>query len=461
MFINRETELSSLNQKWQNQKTNFFIIYGRRRVGKTELIKQFLMNKPGLYFLTDRLPERENLRSLSRIVRDTFEDEFLGDFTDWDTFFRYLKRRIQEKTVLIIDEFPYLVETNPALSSVFQRGWDEYLKDTPIFLILCGSSMAMMYRETLAYKAPLFGRRTGQLLIKPMKFQVYRQFFPGLDFETILAFFSITGGIPAYARQMDAQLSIEENIVRNVLDPACYLYQEVNFLLKEEVREPRIYFSILKSIALGKRKFGEIVNETGVKKTSLHKYLFTLEELNFIEKEYPVTERNVVKSRRGLYRLTDNFFRFWFNFVFAFHSELELGNIRPSQAKIDQMFVHLVAATYEEVACEFIKEYQSNLFNFFRMGRWWDRQHEIDLLAFDESNENILFAEVKWSAKPVGTNIFFALREKAEYVDWPYKKAHYALFSRSGFTTEMQQLAQQEQVWLFHHDHLMEWKGCG
>jgi len=456
MFVNRKNELQSLEYAWQTERTNFFIIYGRRRVGKTELIKQFLKNKPGFYFLADRLPERENLKTLTRILKEVFNDEFLADVADWYGFFRFLKSRITQKTVIIIDEFPYLIETNSALSSVFQKGWDEYLKDLPVFLILCGSGIGMMEREALTYKAPLYGRRTGQLLVKPFSFYDFKDFFQHLNFDTQLEFYAVTGGIPAYAQQLDPHLNLTKNILTRVFQPTAYLYQEVEFILKEEVREPRIYFSILKAIARGKRKFGEIVNETGIEKTSLHKYLYTLEELKIIEKEFPVTEKNVAKSRKGLYKITDHFFRFWFNFVFPYRSELEIGNNRVSLQRLEQQFIHLAAMCYEEVAIEICKRNKNFIFDFIKIGRWWEKDNEIDIVAYDESHENILFAEVKWSTKMVGTNIYRSLLEKSRLVDLSYNNVHFALFSRSGFTKDMIQLAKTESVLLITGENLAQ-----
>ncbi|MBC8186249.1 ATP-binding protein [candidate division KSB1 bacterium] len=455
MFVNRKNELNELEQSWKDKKSNFLIVYGSRRVGKTGLIKQFLQNKFGFYFLADRLPERENLKTLTRIVKSTYEDEFLGNFEDWYTFFNYLKSNVKRKIVIIIDEFPYLLETNPALSSIFQKGWDEYLKDLSVFFILCGSSIGMMEREALTYKAPLYGRRTGQLFIKPLSFYNFTEFFPKVSFERKLELFTISGGIPAYIQQFNSKLSVKENLTKFILQPGSYLYQEVDFILKEEVRTPRVYFSILKAIALGKRKFGDIVNETGLEKTSLHKYLYILEELQLIQKEFPVTEKNIAKSRKGLYKLTDNFFRCWFNFVFPFHSELEFGNIEPSIYRFEQYFTHLAALIYEEISVDIIRLYQNKLFQFSRVGRWWHKENEIDIVAYDFLKKNILFAEVKWSKNLVGTNIYYSLREKSELVNWEWEKSHFALVSRSGFTKDMISLAEKENVLLIKGDEIV------
>ena len=450
MFINRTKELAALEKSWKSAAASFMICYGRRRVGKTELLKRFLKNKPSLYFLTDRLAEKENLRTLTRLVRAFFNDPFLGDLPDWYAFFNYLKAKASSPLVLVIDEFPYLVETNAAISSVFQKGWDEVMQKLPIMLILCGSSIGMMERETLAYGAPLYGRRTGQLLLQPLSFVDFSQFFSSQPFDRRLEFFALAGGVPAYIKQFEAPLSVRQNFSENFLEPDAYLYNDAEFILKEETREPRQYFSILRAIALGKHKIGEIVNETGIEKTSLHKYLYYLEELQILQKRFPATEKNVEKSRQGLYYLADNYFAFWFDMIFPYRSELVLGNKRPALARFDQAFVHHAAAAYEQVGAEILRGWQKELFPFSRVGRWWSKNNEIDLVAVGDPGEDILFAEVKWSTKKVGIDIYQQLKEQSRLVEGNYRRRHYALLSRSGFTAAMERLAPAENVLLIH-----------
>ncbi len=278
MFINRTRELAALEKSYKNERASFIICYGRRRVGKTELIKHFINDKAALYFLADRLAEKENLRALTRLTRAFFKDSFLDDFADWYAFFDYLKAKVTAKLVMVIDEFPCLLETNKALSSVFQKGWDETLQKLPIQFILCGSSISMMEREALTYGAPLYGRRTGQMLILPLSFADFSRFLPNRSFDHRLEFFAMTGGIPAYVKRLSKKSSARQNFLENMLEPEAYLYNDAEFILKEETREPRQYFSILRAIALGKHKLGEIVNETGIEKTALHKYLYYWED---------------------------------------------------------------------------------------------------------------------------------------------------------------------------------------
>jgi hypothetical protein len=317
-------------------------------------------------------------------------------------------------------------------------------------MILSGSSIGMMETETLAYKAPLYGRRSGQILVKPLSFIQASKFFPSLNFEDFMKIHTIVGGTPAYLLQFEDKLSVKENLKKHIFSPTDYLYNEVEFILREELREPRTYLSILRAIAYGKHKFGEIVNDTGLQKNVIMKYLHILEDLHLITKEVPVTEKNPQLSKKGLYRLTDQYFIFWFNYVFPYKSELEMGNTGVVFQKFEQSFDKLIANNYECVAIEILREKSSRLFPFLKIGRWWNKNEEIDIVATNDEDNKILFGEVKWSDKQVGTNIYEDLKRKAQFVEWGKsgRKEYYALVSKSGFTKDMLKLAEQEHIFL-------------
>lgn len=462
-FINREQELKALEKFWNEGTSQLIIIYGKRRVGKTELIKRFINSKLSIYFLARRIRDEENLCALGRAIGDFFNDTILktDGFKKWDNVFYYLKERFEnkktEKLVLVIDEFPYLAEGNKGISSIFQAGWDEYLKDIPVYFILCGSSIGMMEQETLAYKAPLYGRRTGQLFIKPFPFLEVRKFFLTSNFEDALRAYSIAGGIPSYILKLVNYSSLENAIEEEIFSTEKILYQEIEFILKEELREPRNYFSILKAIGSNCTKVSEIINETGLEKSALHNYLFVLEDLHLIEKQVPVTEKNPQRSKKGRYYLKDQFFKFWFNYCFPFLAELELKNKIPSLKAFRDSFGHIVAQNYEKVAQEILHQYQEKIFLFHKVGRWWDKNEEIDIVAFNETTNEIFFGEVKWSRKEVGTDIYEDLKRKSQKVEWGKKNRieYFCLFSKSGFTSQMEKLAKEEKIFLFEKDKLL------
>ncbi len=459
-FIDRERELTAIEKLWREKDAQFIVIYGKRRIGKTELIKQFIKGKSHIYFLAQKINEHENLKLLGESVGEFFNDEILRrrGFENWKWFFEYLKKYVKNKTVLVIDEFPYLAEANKGISSVFQSGWDEYLKNTPVFLILCGSSISMMEEQALSYKAPLYGRRTGQIFLRPFPFFEAKQFYTNASFERCLELYSIAGGNPSYLKRFNPKLSLNINIKENILQPEAFLYNEVEFILREELREPRNYFAILKAIALSKNKVSEIVNETGLAKGILHKYLFILEDLHIIQKEVPITEKNPLKSRKGIYKLQDQFFRFWFKYILPNKGNIEEGRIVFVLKKIKEDFNLLLAENYEKVAMETIKNYEAKLFPISKIGRWWDRNEEMDIVALNEEENKVLFGEVKWSKKPIGIDIFKDLKRKSLNVELKNGKRseYFCLFSKSGFTKDMIKVARKEKVTLFYKDKIME-----
>ena len=457
-FINRQSELDALKSKWNEKNSQFIVVYGKRRVGKTELLKQFMKNKRGIYFLADKRTLKEQLKELGRIIGEYFNEPFIHShgFNDWLEVFQYLHRMITGQFVFIVDEYPYLVNVDKATSSVFQKGWEQYLKNTNIFFILCGSSISMMESETLLYESPLYGRRTSQILLNPLSFKQSQQFFHSMSFEKFLKIYTITDGMPAYLLQFDSELSIEENIKKKIFPTTEFLHNEVEFMLKEELREPQNYLSILKAIAWGQTKFGEISNETGLKKNVLMKYLGTLEKLQLIKKDVPVTEKNPHKSRRGLYRVSDNFLKFWFQYIFPYKSDLEIKQYDEVLRKLKESFQILEASAYENVCRELLWEFRYTIFPFERVGKWWERDKEIDIVAISQKTDGILFGECKWSGKPVGTNIYRDLKKKASSVQWGKgkRKEYFILFSKSGFTEDMIQLARDKKVLLVEKDKL-------
>ena len=462
-FIDREQELEALDEFWREPSAQLVVIYGKRRVGKTHLIKRFIQDKPSVYFLARRISEKENLSSLGKAIGQFSGDVILKQrgFEKWDEVFLYLKEQLKNKKlqrfVLVIDEFPYLVSANKGISSIFQAGWDEYLKTSSVYLILCGSSICMMEEETLAYKAPLYGRRTGQIEVRPFSYTTARQFFPNLNFEQALKFYSVAGGMPTYLLTLAGHPSLEQAIQEEIFRPEKMLYEEVEFILKEELREPRYYFSVLKAIGSHCTKVSEIINDTGLEKSALHNYLYVLEDLHLVEKQVPVTERNPQRSRKGRYYLKDPFFRFWFNYCFPYLGELELGNLTLSLTRFKESFHQVVAQSYEKVCQEVVRSYQESLFTFERVGRWWDKNDEIDVVAFNEQTNEILFGEAKWSNKLIGTNIYEELKRKAQKVEWGHgkRKEYFCLFAKKDFTASMKEIAKKEGVVLFRQDKLI------
>lgn len=450
-FVNREYELGVLNSAYEEKASQFIVLYGKRRVGKTTLVKKFARNLPHIYFLADKATEKDQLLAISERIGLLYGDEFLlsRGFGSWHEVFRYLKTK--GRVVVIIDEFPYLIEANRAIPSIFQKGWDEELKDSGVYLVLLGSSIGMMETEVLGYKSPLFGRRTGQLLVSPLDFRHARKFFPNKSDDEFMYMYAMLGGTPAYLLKFDPDADLWTNLRNRILTPEAYLFSEPEFILREELREPRNYFAILRAISLGKTRSSEIINETGFEKNIVGKYLSVLVELKIIQREVPVTETSFEKSKKGIYVIDDNFFRFWFNFIFpnkSFIEERELDYLVDQKIKprLDQF----TSLTFETVCRSYTKQGELGGLKFNKVGRWWSKDAEIDIVGLNDDDNAILFAEVKWSSNPVGIDILADLKQKATFVEWGKngRVEHFALFSRSGYTKEMKRVAEQDGIYL-------------
>lgn len=443
-FVNRVTELNELEERYKTKNAEFIVIYGKRRVGKTELIKKFFENKPHIYFLADKRSDNDQLKELANKIGEYFHDSFVSrnGFSDWISVFEYLKEKLKErryeneKLIFAIDEFPYLVHSNKAIASLFQKGWDEYLKETNIFLILCGSSIGMMEKEALSYKSPLYGRRKGQMMIQPMKFAEMMQFFPKIGIEKGIIFYSILGGIPEYWKQFSENKSVIENIRENVIKRTAFLYNEVEFVLREELREPKNYFSIIKAISFGKTKLNEIVMETGIKRDIVSRYIETLEGLKIIRREVPVTERHPLKSRKGIYVIDDNFFNFWFRFVYPNKGYIEEGRAEyVLNEKIKPYLNAFVGFCFERISREILIDLsiQGKLpFKGGEIGRWWNKDREIDIVVKNDKTSEILFCECKWRDN-VNFDVLQELKKKAEFVEWnkDKRKSYFMIFAKS------------------------------
>jgi len=459
-FVDRKTELAYLEDRHARGDFQFIPIYGRRRVGKTRLVREFMKKRPGIYFMADTASEREQLMNLGREVGGFFRDDILvsSGFRDWPQVFAYLQEKARhQRLVFTVDEFPYLVGANPAVSSIFQKGLDLGLKDSRLMLLLTGSSIGMMEEEVLLARAPLYGRRTGSLEVRELPFDAFSELFPGMPCADRIAVYSLFGGIPAYLETVFPAAPVMDMIRRSVLDRGSFLYNEVEFLLREELREPRNYFVILRAIAQGKRKISEIINDTGLDKAHVSRYLDILRSLRLVEKQVPVTEQYPDKSRAGLYRIHDRFFTFWFRYVFPLRGRLEIGQTDHVLQRIAGTFEAFVGEAYEDVSRELcLKLMKEGVMSFTSLGRWWERNEEIDVVALDEEESVAWFGECKWSRKKVGVNVYDDLVRKSKLVSWRRgeRSDRFVLFSRSGFTDAMIARAKEDGVVLVHGDEV-------
>jgi uncharacterized protein len=454
MFVNREPEIQFLLERMTSKKAELVIAYGRRRIGKTELLRKIFGKGKGVYFAADLGADQDQRRRFSEAVNLSYPNPLLrADIPPgWDSLLRYIITLAEkDRIVLVLDEFPYLCSSDPALPSILQRIWDEVGKGSNLYLILCGSFIRFMEREVLGHKSPLYGRRTGQLLVHPLALRTLKGFFPGYSPEERIMAYAILGGVPAYLVQFSDKISMRQNIEREILKPTAFLHDEVRFILMEELRDPKHYFSVLQSIAFGNTRMNEIVQRTGIERGPVSKYISVLQDLRLIERETPATEKHPEKSRKGIYRLSGNFFRFWFRFVLPHKSRLvEGGERKVMEEEILPHLDNFIGQAFDKICAEILRylvnEKKVKL-GYDRAGRWWSGNEEIDLVAV-AGDRPVLAAECKWSKKPVGIDILKELRRKASFLssETPGNNLRLGLFSRSGFTKEVEALGKTGEV---------------
>ena len=450
-FIDRKKELEFLEKEYKKQKSSLVVLYGRRRIGKTSLIKQFGKNKDMIYFLATEESEEQNRNILKNVIAENLKESLLSSIMidSWDILFKSIvNKKSMNKKIIVIDEFQYLGKSNPAFPSIFQRIWDEILKDQNIMVILCGSLINMMETQVLNYGSPLYGRRTGQIKLKQIPFENYKEFFKNEKNEKeLIEKYAVTGGVPKYIESFKSSKDIYTAIEDNIMNKQSYLYEEPNFLLQNEVTEVGSYFSIIKSIAAGNTKMGNIASNLSTNPTNLSKYLQILINLDILEREVPVTESNIEKSKKGQYKIKDNFIAFWFKYIYPNKAFLEMDKSRIVLDKIKSNFIDsTVAFVYEDICRE--KMWNMNIegtlgITFDKLGKWWNRTDEIDIVGINTMENDIIFGECKYyKNKKMDAKVYYELKEKAKKVDWKKeeRKEKYILFSISGYSKELIEL---------------------
>jgi len=465
VFVNRQAELQLLEQRYASNQAELLVLYGRRRVGKTELLTQFCQGKRHIFFVADLDTEPVLRAGFSAAVNaGLFGPEAAAAvYPSWEDILLLLARHAQtERLVVALDEFTYLAAAHPPLASILQRLWDSHLRHGQLMLILCGSYIGMMEEAVLGYQAPLYGRRTAQYLLEPLGFYDARLFFLDYDLADQVRAYAILGGTPAYLRAVPAGQPLLSVVGDQVLSRGTFLYDEVRLLLQQELREPRNYFAILEAIASGRTRLNEIKQATGLEGVTA--YLDTLQNLRLVERVVPVTEGQPHKSRRGLYRLCDPFFRFWFRFVHPHRTLLERGGSQVALETLVAPQIDLFAGpVFEEICRQFL--WRLGLagqlpFLPLRIGGWWQANAEIDAVALGQ--EAALLVECKWTGRPVGLDILRDLERKANPLglspsgrslaghEMGDRQIFFGLCSRSGFTPQVEEeAARREDLLLF------------
>lgn len=447
MFIGRARELSELERLYRSDHFEMPVIYGRRRTGKTRLITTFIAGKRAIYVQARRSNAAANLRLLSQAILGFATGTSTGSFSSFDEALDALAALARdERLVFVIDEFPYLAQSFPEISSLLQEKIDHAFKnESKMMLILCGSSLSFMEEQVLGYESPLYGRRTAQFKILPLPYREARTFWAETDPVDAATYYGITGGIPAYLELIDPTISVRKNIERLFLTPSGFLFEEPTNLLLQECRNPDQYDAIIQAIAAGRSRLSEIASLTGIPESNTRTYLVKLQTLGIVKRELPF---GVASSKRAIYALADHMFRFWYRIVPSNLALIQNGMANQAYARIEDLVPTHMGAVFEEICLQY-------LYNRARAGdlgivpakagRWWGTdprtrtQEEIDIIASD--GDAALFAECKWRNEPADAEVLRTLVHRSEL--FPHAEKCYFVFSKTGFTAGCTELAQQ------------------
>ncbi len=439
MFIGREKELKTLGNLYSSDKFEFAVIYGRRRVGKTALINEFIDNKKSIYFMGVESNEKQNLENFSKSIIE-YNSGIVTEtsFQSFQAAFEFVfKLSENERIILVIDEYPYVARSSKSLASTLQMLIDKYRGNSKLMIILCGSSMSYMEDNVLAYKAPLYGRRTAQMKILPFDFEETCRYFKSFSDEDKALLYGIVGGTPQYLLQVSDKLSVEENIKNIYLNTSSFLFEEPTNLLKQEVRDPAIYTAIITAIAAGASRMSEISTKVGEDTNVCSAYIKNLINLGIVQKENPYGEKN---SRKSIYFIEDNMFRFWYRFVLENNSIIVRGASELAYKRIEPHISNYMGKVFEDICTQYLWKMLIEgkcAVEFKSLGRWWGndpsqrRQAEIDIMGEQDKN-TALFGECKWTNEKVDIGVLETLIKRSRI--FSYINMHYYLFAKSGFT---------------------------
>ena len=432
-FVNRKEELRILEEEYKKDRASFVVIYGRRRVGKTRLIEEFVKDKEYVYYLAADEREELQIREFKEILAEYLKDAVLRsiEIKDWKTLFSYLERAWpkKRKIVMVIDEFTYLIKQNPAIVSYLQRFWDKFLSKTKTMLIICGSLVKIMIEKVLEEPSPLYGRRTAEIFVEKFGIKEVMEFLD-VGLKDAIKFYAILDGIPKYLELVDTK-NFEEFVFK-ILNKRSVFYREGYYLMAEELKEISTYINILRAIGEGNTKISEIANYSGIEAKKLYPYLEILENLGFIKSLKPLFYGN----KKTIFLISDNFLCFWFKFMHKYRAWIEMDRIDKIKQKIiNELNMH-VARIFEDVCMQILPKIMK--INFTKIGKQWGKiprtkeTYEIDIVALNEQTKEILFAECKWQSNVNALKICKELANKASYVDWHNeRKGYFAIFAKS------------------------------
>lgn len=453
MFLCREQELSTLNKRYQKNTFECMIIYGRRRVGKTSIINEFCKDKPTIFFSALNASAQENLEALSQAIHSYSNPSAVNApiYPNLDSALNAITELAKkERLIFVIDEYPYLAKADSSISSRLQHLIDHVWEKGNLFLILCGSSMNFMENQVLGYESPLYGRRTGQMKIQALTYKEMTAFNPQLTPEQQALVYGITGGIPHYINKLNVQDNIDEALLENLFNTSSYLYEEPENLLKQELREPAVYNSIITAIAGGASRPNEISTKVGIESAICAKYLKVLLELGILTKTTPITEKF---GKKTIYRIEDNFFRFWYRFVPQNISAISSGRFpQIYEQAVKKHIPTYMGLVFEKMCRDYLLRYETFYpILFSEIGEWWGsdaktkKEVQIDIVGTSAENDEYIIGSCKFKNEKIGVDELELLQNYAK-VFGKGKKYHYYIFSKSGFTPALEERATNNEV---------------
>ncbi len=439
-FVDRQTELSRLRDCYETDEADMVVIFGRRRLGKSELVRESLIDRDDAvrYQATETTPQ---------VQLDEFVDVASGPFPgvdrikqDWESLLGYLA---EQNAVVVLDEFPYLIDADESLPSVIQRLWDQEIQHTAATFVLVGSSISMMEEATLLGNSPLYGRFTEKIDLRQLDFDAAREFFPGsyTPEEQVFAW-GVFGGTPYYLNGVELNHDLGTVVQQSILSQQGFLHNEPEYVLRTELTEPNRYFAILKAIAAGSTTANEVAGTVGIDGKQISTYTQKLERLRLVEREVPITE-DKAKSRRGRYRILDPLFRFWFRFVYGNEDRYERLGEEAYRTVIEPEMADFVSQGFETLCQDALPGLYPGE-TFVDIGRWWYKEHEVDVVGLTDDG-TMVAGECKFTSSPLDYSALASLEDHADEIRWSSDSGdverEYALFARSGFTQSVREAA--------------------
>jgi len=456
-FIGRRDELSLIDRLWDSQDAELIVLYGRRRVGKTRLLTHWMhqhqRQRPGLYWMAEPTSAVDQLRSFSQALANYTDpdEEAPLDFTyaNWEQALRQVTLLSKVKRMaLFIDEITYLIDINPDIVGTLQKTWDHRLKNSNILLALSGSQMGVLEKNLLNYRAPLYGRATSTVKLRPLPFGVTSRYFPNYTSVERMAVYTIWGGIPAYWERIDPNKSVMENLLEQLRPSNAWMLDEPRLLLQEFLTDMYNNVGIIRAMAYGARTLKEIGDRNGLSSTHMSSYLSVLRDTDFVERIVPVTQRER-KSRLGRYVVTDPYLRFYYRFLAAYQSKLAMGQQQEVMKSIEENLPSFIEAnTWRELCQEWLLKASDRgeiPIPVLAVGGEWKRKFEVDVVGIDEENRSIVMGCAHWRSD--GLTGLDAIRELVQLTGSviPRNEAwriFYLGFSANGWSTAVQKEAE-------------------